>query len=268
MKQFSQLMAAGIVMLVVAGPAAGQSKDLGRLDKAPPAATATAAPTATAAAPGAGVAAQNAGMSVTYVPPDRKSPRSRIGASTRGTMDGTLMIEALAPEDHVGLTAVSQPVLYGYLSPAGKRRVEFTIDNHDLGASRGPLLEVTLNLDRPAGIFALDLRDFGVRLSPGVDYRWTIAVIVDPDQRSGDPMASGLIRYEKPAGNFAATASRLKGDARMRAYAALGYWYDALKAVSEGSDRPPAWHQRRAELLEQVDLAGLAALDRSSVPVR
>jgi hypothetical protein len=142
--------------------------------------------------------------------------------------------------------------------------MEFTIDTQDLGTTHEPLLEVTLNQGRPAGIFALDLRDFGVRLTPGVDYRWSVAVIVDPNQRSGDLMASGLIRYVKPPSDLLATTTRLKGDARVRFYAEHSYWYDALKAVSDGSDRRAGWRQRRADLLEQVSLLDLAALDRSA----
>jgi hypothetical protein len=251
MKKFSLFVVAGVAMILAAGSAPGQNKS---------------GQNQSGQSQNSGQANKDVAQAanrITYNPPNRKAPEGRIGASTRGGANRDLTIEVLAPNDHIGQSASSQPVLYGYLSRPITQPLELTIDTHELGQPHEPLLEVMLNQDRPAGIFALDLHDFGVRLSPGVIYRWSIAVIVDPDQRSGDLIASGLILHVPPPPDFAATSARLQGDALTRSYADHGYWYDAIKAVSQGSNRQSDWHQQRADLLDQVSLPAPAALDRS-----
>jgi hypothetical protein len=201
---------------------------------------------------------------VTYIPPNRKTPGGRIGAGTRGTMDHTLTIEVLAPDDHIGWSATAQPTLYFYLSQPVTLPLEVTIDTHELGKQREPLLEVTLDQDRPAGILPIDLRDYRVRLAPEVVYRWSVAVITDPNQRSSDLIASGLIQHVPPPPDFAKAVTPLRGDALMRSYAERSYWYDAMKTVSQGAGRQPDWRQQRADLLEQVNLPIPAASDRKA----
>jgi len=241
MKRFSLFVIAGVVAGLAARQAAGENKGILQANSQ---------------------SAQAASKTVTYNPPDRKAPSSRIGASTRGTVDHDLTIEVLAPDDHIGWSASSQPVLYGYLSRPVKLPLELTTDTHELGRLGEPLLERTLKQDRPAGIFSIDLHDFGVRLASNVTYRWSVAVIFDPDQRSSDLIASGLIRYVPPPAAFASAATRLQGDALTSAYAEHGYWYDTIKAVSQGAGRRPDWRQQRADLLDQIRLPGPAASDR------
>jgi hypothetical protein len=244
MKQFGLFVAAGTIVILAAGQAPSQNQG-------PPQANSQA-----------GQAGQAASTKVTYKPPDRKAPGSRIGSSTRGTVDSDLTIEVLAPDDHIGWSTVSQPILYGYLSRPVTLPLELTIDTHELGNRHEPLLELMLNQDRPAGIFSINLHDLGVRLTPGVDYRWSVAVIINPDQRSSDLIASGLIRYVPPPPAFASAVTGLQGGALMRSYAEHGYWYDTIRAVSQGAGRQPDWRQQRADLLDQISLPGPAAWDR------
>jgi hypothetical protein len=241
MKQSGLFVVAGIILILSAGQSLGQDQ------RAPQANS---------------QAEQSASTKVTYNPPNHDAPGSRIGASARGSVDSDLTIEVLAPDDHIGWSAVSQPILYSYLSRPVTLPLELTIDTHELGKQREPLLELTLHQDRPTGIFSLNLHDLGVRLKPGVDYRWSVAVVINPDQRSSDLIASGLIRYVPPPPAFASTVARLQGVALTRLYAEHGYWYDAIRAVSEGIDRRQDWRQERADLLDQISLPGPAAWDR------
>jgi hypothetical protein len=195
---------------------------------------------------------------ITYNPPKRSAPAGRVGGSTRGTAKSDLVVEVLAP-DHVGLSAVDQPVLYWYLSRPVTAPLEITIDTVELSAA-GPLLEKTLDKPWPAGISALSMRDMGVRLKPGVTYRWSAAVITDPAHRSVDVVASGLIQYVRPATGLP------RADDEARIYAESGYWYDAVNALSRGIERRPDRRRERADLLEQVGLAAPAAFDRATGP--
>jgi len=211
-----------------------------------------------------GKPAAMAGKPVTYHPPQRGAPIDRVGGSTRGTTESALTVEVLAP-NHIGLSAVDQPVLYWYLSRAVTAPLEITIDTPDLSAS-GPLLETTIERGRPAGISAFALRDAGVRLKPGVTYRWSVAVVVDPAQRSNDMIASGLIEHVPPPADLARSVARADDETTTRFYAERGYWYDALTAVSRSVERRPERRGERADLLEQVGLAEPAAFERSAKP--
>ena len=216
--------------------------------------------TMTSHAQEAGQAGGAAVKSITYNPPLRSAPAGRVGGSTRGTAENDQVVEVLAP-DHVGLSAVDQPVLYWFLSRPVTKPLEITIDTVEL-STNSPLLEKTLDKKWPAGISGLALRDVGVRLKPGVIYRWSVAVIFDPDQRSRDVIASGLIQHVRPSPALA----RTDNEDSAQFYARNGYWYDALADLSRDIERQPTRRSQRAALLEQVGLTLPAAFDRAAQP--
>jgi hypothetical protein len=204
----------------------------------------------------------NTNTAVKYNPPVRNAPAGRVGGSTRGTAESDLTVEVLAP-DHVGLSSVDQPVLYWFLSRPVAKPLEISIDTVEV-SSNGPLLEKTLDKSWPAGISGLSLRDTGVRLKPGVTYRWSVAVVFDPAQRSRDVIASGLIQHVRATARPAHADA--DADAAARISAGNGYWYDALADLSRDIDRRPGRRGQRADLLEQVGLATPAAFDRAAEP--
>jgi hypothetical protein len=211
-----------------------------------------------------GTSAGLTGKPVIYQPPQRGAPIGRTGGSTRGTTESRLTVEVLAP-NHIGLSAVDQPVLYWYLSRAVTAPLEITIDTLDLSAD-GSLLEMTIDRGRPAGISSLALRDAGVRLKPGVTYRWSVAVVVDSAQRSNDTIASGTIEYVPPPAALARSVARADEETAARFYADHGYWYDALALLSRNVERRSDRRAQRANLLEQEGLAEPAAFERSARP--
>jgi len=216
--------------------------------------------TMTSHAQEAGRAASAVVKPIIYVPPLRSAPAGRVGGSTRGAADSDLVVEVLAP-DHVGLSAVNQPVLYWFLSRPVTKPLEITIDTVELSTNR-PLLEKTLGKQWPAGISGLALRDVGVSLKPGVTYRWSVAVVFDPVQRSRDVIATGLIEYVRPSPGPILTDDESAAQLSAR----NGYWYDALADLSRDMERWPNRRAQRADLLEQVGLNLPAAYDRAVQP--
>jgi hypothetical protein len=121
-------------------------------------------------------------------------------------------------------------------------------------------------------VHAIRLADHGVRLAPGVQYRWFVAVVPDQGRRSRDILAGGTIeRIDVPD----ALRSRVETTPREQlpfVYAEAGLWYDALATVSELIERAPGsreHRQQRSALLSQV---GLPLVDEGSgdkpVPTR
>jgi hypothetical protein len=99
--------------------------------------------------------------------------------------------------------------------------------------------------------------DYGVRLAPGVAYRWFVAVVPDSNRRSRDVLAGGAIeRVEVPEGLRAKLPGAAKADLPSL-YAEAGLWYDAVAAISdliESAPNDPALRRQRAAMLAQVGL--------------
>ena len=168
-----------------------------------------------------------------YKPPVQDAPKVRVDGRTRGTDDVLLTLTVLAPE-HVGLTTKEQPTLFWYQSKAAKAKFELTISEVK---SVGPLLEVKFDRVPTDGIQRLRLADHKVTLKPGVEYRWSVAILIDEESRSKDIVASGVIKRVEPGPTL---KKRLTGapDADLPfIYADEGIWYDSLETLSDLIDK-------------------------------
>jgi uncharacterized protein DUF928 len=223
-------------LLPAVGAPSQDKKDSDKPDKKP-------APAAVAAPAGAPV----------YKPPLRGAPGGRVGGGTRGTGREVFVLSVLAP-DHSGMTVSEQPSLYWYISTPTSLPVELTM--MDPGTTQ-PLLEIKVPSPIEPGIHRLRLADHGVRLAPGVAYRWYVAVVPDAGRRSRDILAGGAIQRIDPSSELVARLGRARRDELPAVYAEAGLWYDALAAMSElieGAPNDAALRQQRAALLTQIGL--------------
>jgi len=196
---------------------------------------------------------QDAAKAPVYKPPLRGAPRGRIGGGTRGTGSDSLALSVLAP-DHSGLTTHEQPSLYWVISNPTVLAVEVTL--MDPRAAE-PLLETRIPGPIQAGLHRVRLNDYGVKLEPGVPYRWYVAVIPDAGRRSKDILAGGIIERVEPAADLQERLARGRPEELASIYAEAGFWYDALAASSEAIEHSPGeegLRQQRAALLSQVGL--------------
>lgn len=174
---------------------------------------------------------------LTYKPPKTGAPATRVGGGTRGVNLEEAKLEVMAPSQ-TALTQQAQPILYWYLSKPHQQAVEITLIQEGVEL---PLLETRLPLIENAGLQRIALTEYGVRLQAGEEYRWFVAIINDPEQRSRDSISSATIRYET-------VAQPLSSVEQM---AAAGYWYDALQTLIE-QDSPKV-----NQLLQQIGLGDL-----------
>lgn len=189
-----------------------------------------------------------------YKPPLRGAPSSRVGGGSRGAADNAFVLAVIAP-DHTGLTTQDQPTLYWYLSGKVATPVEITLID-DVGIK--PLLEKTLDAPAVPGVQKLALKDSSIHLQPGIEYRWHVALIVDPAQRSNDILASATIKRETPSDSVRAKLANLRGSALTVAYAEEGFWYDSLESLMvemQGKPADAALKNQFTSLLSQVGLA-------------
>jgi hypothetical protein len=198
-----------------------------------------------------------------YTPPRRGTPSAehRVGGGTRaGKRFPTVTV--LVPE-HTGLTISEQPALYWFLTEPLDAPLEIIITDANAVA---PLLEFRLLPPTAAGIQRIRLADHNVHLSPGVQYEWSIALVVDSAHRSRDVFASGSIERVESSPAIQTQLDQASTLERPNHYAAAGLWYDALGSVSDLIEKNPKnqeLRKQRASLLEQVGLKEASAFDRS-----
>ena len=210
--------------------------------------------------------AQSSGASAppAYTPPQRGAPQRRVGGSSRGAADALPSVMLLVP-DHVGLTVSEQPALYWYLSKPTSVRVEVTLID-DKGEQ--PLIEYAVTNAAGPAVHRIDLAAHKIALKPGIEYQWSISVVPNPNERSNDVMAGGVVkRVDMPGKVSSARASGASKEDLARTYAAEGIWYDAIALYSELIEQRPqdrALRESRAALLEQVGLKDIAAYDRKA----
>jgi len=199
-----------------------------------------------------------AGRPLVYKPPRIGKPAQTVGGGSRGSSDKVPVLFVVVP-DHVGQTLSSQPSLFYFIDqvPDPSIQIEFTLLDED---GEEPLVAKRLPAPTSAGVHRIRLADEDVELKTGTEYEWSIALILDPDQRSKDIVATGWIDRVEGSGQLLA---RLESGAYRPAalYAEEGLWYDALAAVSDEIDRNPddaALKRQRADLMRQVGLTEAA----------
>jgi hypothetical protein len=192
-----------------------------------------------------------------YIPPRRGAPVGRVGGGTRGITFELITLFVLVP-DHVGLTVQEQPTLYWYLSKPVHFPIEVTIIEDQ---AIYPLLEAGIPLPTQPGIHPVDLKYYTVSLSLDKRYRWYVAIIPDPDRRSRDIIAGGMIERIEPSENIRTKLAQADKETIPSIYAEAGIWYDALAAISDLIDATPddaGLRKERSALLEQVGLSEIA----------
>lgn len=202
-----------------------------------------------------------AGLPV-YNPPKRGMPGGRLGGGTRSADHNVTLLSVLAP-DHTGLTGQEQPILYWYLSKPTSHPIYFTVVDTE---STKTVLDVKLAAPSRPGVQAIRLSDHGIRLSPGVQYQWFVALMLDGEHRSKDIIAGGMIERTAMPQDLSSKLAGVGRPQRMAMYAEAGFWYDAVEAISEEITAVPndaGLRKQRASLLEQVGLPEIAAYDLS-----
>jgi hypothetical protein len=186
-----------------------------------------------------------------FRPKNLGAPKVRVGGGSRGLDQNTVELFLFAPEE-AGLTLQSQPTLYWYVSKPVDLPVEITITD-----KFSVILKTTLSQIKTSGVQSLSLAEQHVNLQPDILYKWSVAIVNDPDQRSLDTFASAGIIAMPPQVELDAEMLALNDPDRIMLLAHEGFWYDAMAAVyfliNNNTDKSfPA--AMRASLLQQVGL--------------
>jgi hypothetical protein len=181
----------------------------------------------------------------------------RVTGVVRSAGRRSARVQALGP-DHTGVVFSEAPTLYWYLSEDSSLPVELVVTDD----SAEPLIEKTISGPTRAGFHTFDLAALGARLRPGVAYEWSVALVANSEDRSGDVVSKAGVRFERPSAELGRTAAQPGRAAH--AYAAAGSWYQAFDQLSRWIEREPAaevLRLHRDALLEQVGLDWVAVAD-------
>jgi len=196
-------------------------------------------------------------QAIVYKPPLRGAPVGRVGGGTRGVDSNTPVLAALVPE-HIGLTLQEQPSLYWYLSKSTAHFGEFTLIDDQ---SVQPLLEKRIDSPIKAGIHTVRLADHNVHLSIGKRYKWFVAIVLDPNHRSKDIIAGGVIEPIETPETLRSKLDRAKGTDIPYIYAESGIWYDTLSSISDLIDAAPNDSRLRCQRLSLLEQVGLPRVE-------
>jgi hypothetical protein len=195
----------------------------------------------------------NTPVKVRFRPPSTGAPSVRLTGGSRGSGDAAITLDVLAPDD-IGVTTQEQPSLFWYQSRPAEAKFELTLLQEN---KVKPLVQVMVDRSAKAGIQRINLADHGARLKLGVEYQWVVALITDPDNRSTDLVASGVIKRIEPSEALRENVRQAAPSALPGVYAEAGIWYDALASLSDQVEARPEDAElkaSRADLLSQVGL--------------
>jgi hypothetical protein len=171
--------------------------------------------------------------------------------------------DLMAPfaSEQTGFTTTPQPTLWWYLSDPWHGKVEFTLN--EVGAVE-PIFETYLNGPNAEGIYSIHLADYHITLKPNVEYEWFLAILLDPEERSADFLASATIKYVPPSESLTKRLTKNPKERHHFVYAEEGYWYDTIETLCERIKAEPQnnlLRKQRAALLRQVKLPLVAVYD-------
>jgi len=183
---------------------------------------------------------------------------NRIGGGSRGGSADAPTVEVLVPE-HVALTTEARPLLYWYQSKPSTAAFEVSVTEPK---HPKPLMLLRTSVPMTAGVHSFRVT---ADLKPSVRYRWSVAAVLDPQNRSLDVVAFGVIKRVDPSPELKAKLAQAAEQDKPALYAQNGIWYDALESLStqiKNSPNNEALKEERADLLKQVGL-GDAKFDAS-----
>ena len=208
-------------------------------------------------------AAQPAPAGVKFRPMVTGAPSVRVTGGSRGTGDATIALDVLAPDD-IGVTTQEQPSLFWFQSKPAVAKFELTLLQEN---KVKPIVQVMIERSTKAGIQRLKLSDQGAKLAPGVEYQWVVALVTDPENRSSDQVASGVIKRVEPAADLKEKISKATPSSLAGVFAEAGIWYDALSVLSDQIEAHPenkSLRTTRSDLLRQVGLKAAADSEGAS----
>ncbi|MGG6296830.1 DUF928 domain-containing protein [Leptolyngbya sp. AN02str] len=194
--------------------------------------------------------------------------RNRIGGIARGnSCDRAISANdtplALAPmrmslndanQVSVEATISPRPTFFAYVPPTTATVAEFLLTNEDQSQVLANLL---INLPTSGGIVSVQVPPEVVPLEVGEVYNWSLEILCDQSDRSGNTFLEGWVQRVEASPDFATRLDQTQQRDRPALYAAEGLWQDTLASQAtllQDNPTDPAVRADWASLLRSVNL--------------
>lgn len=190
-----------------------------------------------------------------YVPPYRGTPRRTQGTGSRGgDPSESLRLKLLVPNDHTGQTLSGHPTFFWYISELPTEPMEFSLVESGVAQ---PIFVQQLK-PQQAGIIRMDMPKNLPELIPGKEYRWSVTLVDNGNQRTNDTFAQSWIKRVPETPGLQQQLAAAKSDRdRASIYAKAGLWYDALNTLVKAQVANSTDLSIHEELLSLLARAGL-----------
>lgn len=184
------------------------------------------------------------------------------GTETRGgcVKKDQKELTILLPKSKIGRTVSEYPLFFFYLPETEAKVAEFVLQDE----KGNQIYQRTLKINNSSGIIGVSI-PANQNVSPlqiGKNYRWSVGLICDTEDRSKDVFEAGIVRRVELSADIRSELE--KADPRQKAviYAQTGIWQDALGTLVAARRANPNDPDLAADwkiLLDSVNLGEIAA---------
>ncbi|MEG5175264.1 DUF928 domain-containing protein [Microcoleus sp. B3-D7] len=185
--------------------------------------------------------------------------RRRGQTKARPKCDDNRKLKALVPESQIGRTVSEYPVFFFYLPKTDALLAEFALEDE-----KGNFIyQTTLKINNTSGVMSVSIppNKNVPPLEAGKSYRGFIALICDPEDRSGDSVATGIVRRVELSADILRELDAADPRQKTVIYAENGIWQDALSTLAAARRANPNDAELAADwesLLDSVTLGKIA----------
>jgi len=169
-----------------------------------------------------------------FVPPreDNLSPGDlpRVTRTASKCVKGEIEFTVLIPENKIGRTVSEYPLFFFYLPQTEAELAEFVLKNEN----GNPIYQTTLKTNNSSGVIGVSL-PANKNVSPlqvGKNYRWSVALICDAQDRSADVLREGIVRRVELSADIRSQLDQADARQKTFIYAQNGIWQDALSNLA------------------------------------
>lgn len=189
------------------------------------------------------------------LPGDPQRSTRKIGKCEKGK----IKLTALVPENNIGRTVSEYPVFFFYLPETEAQLAEFVLQD----AKGNQIYQTTLKINNSSGVIGVSI-PANKNVSPlrlGKNYRWSVALICNTEDRSADVLETGIVRRVELSADIRSQLEQANAREKAVIYAQNGIWQDALSTLAVARSANPNDAQLAADwksLLDSVKLSEIA----------
>ncbi len=162
---------------------------------------------------------------------DNKRNPTTDGGATRGIsclINKQESLIPLTPADLVGLTLEKHPTFFWYQPNSTGKFLKFTIL---ADGKTENLYESKLAIPNEAGIMSFTLPKNAPELEINRTYQWSVTLVCDPDDSSGDTWMNAWVERIQPDDSLLQDIKKANSRNLSNVYGKAGIWYEGLNAL-------------------------------------